>query len=175
MCSVLDQSSALQFSDLSERTFYGEYSTGIFSYTDLTANLNGLRFWNEISALKPDPIAFDVIPAPYIRCVDKKWLLSRAFDWQDYIDPIWGEALNCNAYKIAFWDLHLGVEITSFPVFFYSICSSIGRTASTGQGACRITRSVVDPTSSLSKRVCPLIPKTIMSISFTLAYLVSSL
>lgn len=97
--SALDTFSALQFGELSESTFYGELTTGVFSYADLAANLNGLRFWNAILALKPDPISPETAPQPYVQCVDKKWALTRAFDWADYVDPAWDEAVNANAFR----------------------------------------------------------------------------
>ncbi len=98
MYSAVDQYSALQFGDLSESTFYGELTTGVFSYADLTANLNGLRFWNSILALKADPLSGATIQ-PYVQCIDKKWQLTKKFDWMDYIDPTWDEAINCNAFR----------------------------------------------------------------------------
>ncbi len=94
-----DEFSALQFGDLTESTFYGELTTGIFSYADLAANLNGLRFWNRILGLKPDPLSGQPVRAPYVQCVDKKWQLVHPFTWQDYVDPAWDEAVNCNGFK----------------------------------------------------------------------------
>ena len=94
-----DEFSALQFGDLTESTFYGELATGIFSYADLAANLNGLRFWNRILGLKPDPLSGQEVIRPYVQCVDKKWQLVAPFAWQEYVDPAWDEAVNCNAFK----------------------------------------------------------------------------
>jgi hypothetical protein len=50
---------------------------------------------------------------------------------------------------------------------------TLGRTERTGHWACLITRSVVEPTSNDSTRLCPLIPKMIRSISLTSAYWIS--
>ena len=94
-----DELSALQFGDLTESTLYGELTTGIFSYADLAANLNGLRFWNRILGLKPDPLSGQPVRNPYIQCVDKQWQRVRDFTWQDYVDPAWDEAINCNAFR----------------------------------------------------------------------------
>jgi hypothetical protein len=94
-----DEHSALQFGDLTESTFYGELTTGIFSYADLAANLNGLRFWNRILGLKPDPLSGEKVIRPYVQCVDKKWQLAAPFAWEEYVDPAWDEAVNCNAFK----------------------------------------------------------------------------
>jgi hypothetical protein len=93
------EQSALEHGELTESTFYGELTTGIFSYADLAANLNGLRFWNSILAKKPDPIQSTQTISPYIGCRDGKWHRLRPFHWGDYIDPLWDEALNCNAYR----------------------------------------------------------------------------
>ena len=99
MYSSVDQYSALQFGDLSESTFYGELTTGVFSYADLAANLNGLRFWNAILGLKADPITGASVDKPFVRCIDKKWRLMKEFDWRDYVDPTWDEAINCSAFR----------------------------------------------------------------------------
>jgi len=93
------EQSALLYGNLSESTFYGELSTGIFSFADLAANLNGLRFWNAILAKQADPLQRTVTPQPYIACRNDKWQRVRTFDWLDYVDPAWDEAINCNAYR----------------------------------------------------------------------------
>lgn len=94
-----NERSALRYGELTESSFYGELTTGIFSYADLAANLNGLRFWNSILAKKPDPIDGTQPVRPYIGCTEGKWRRLRPFDWRDYVDPAWDEALNCNAYR----------------------------------------------------------------------------
>ncbi len=99
MYSAMDQYSALEFGDLSESTFYGEFTTGVFSYADLAANLNGLRFWNQVLGLKADPVSGTEVTRPFVRCQDKKWRLTREFDWRDYVDPTWDEAINCSAFR----------------------------------------------------------------------------
>ncbi len=93
-----DTTSALEYGELLESTFYGELTTGIFSYADLVANLNGLRFWNSILAKKPDPIDASREVKPLIGCRNGKWRRLRPFDWRNYIDPAWDEAINCNVY-----------------------------------------------------------------------------
>ncbi len=93
------QTPALQFGDFTERTIYGELTTGVFSYADLAANLNGLRFWNSILAKLPDPITPAIKPLAYVACVDHQWQRVRDFDWLDYVDPTWDEAINCSAFR----------------------------------------------------------------------------
>lgn len=92
------EQSALDYGELMESSFYGELTTGIFSYADLVANLNGLRFWNSILARKPDPIQNTVTVRPYIGCTNGKWKRLREFHWTDYVDPAWDEAVNCNIF-----------------------------------------------------------------------------
>ncbi len=99
MYTAVDQYSALQFGDLTESTLYGELTTGVFSYADLAANLNGLRFWNSVLGLKPDPISGSAVTKPLVQCVDKKWKLTETFDWRTYVDPTWDEAINCSAFR----------------------------------------------------------------------------
>ncbi len=93
------EQSALLYGKLTESTFYGELATGIFSFADLAANLNGLRFWNLVLAHKPDPITREQKLTPYIVCDAGKWKRQRAFDWNDYVDSAWDEVINCNAYR----------------------------------------------------------------------------
>ena len=91
--------SVLRYGDLTEHTYYGGITTGIYSYADLAANLNGLRFWNAVFAEHPDPLHPERPVRPYMRCEQGRWHRVRAFDWNDYVDPAWDEALNCNAYS----------------------------------------------------------------------------
>jgi len=91
--------SALHFGEVTESTFYGELTTGVFSYADLAANLNGLRFWNRILGRLPDPFTGAVVQRPYVRCEGERWRLVREFHWKDYVDPAWDEALNCDDFR----------------------------------------------------------------------------
>ena len=93
------EQSALLYGDFTESSYYGELTTGIFSFADLTANLNGLRFWNSVLAKKIDPIDRSDNVRPYIVCRDNKWQRVRDFDWNDYVDDAWDEAINCNGYR----------------------------------------------------------------------------
>jgi hypothetical protein len=93
------EQSALLYGDLTESSYFGELTTGIFSFADLTANLNGLRFWNSIRAHKADPIDRSVPVQPYIACHNHKWKRIRDFDWNDYVDDAWDEVINCNGYR----------------------------------------------------------------------------
>lgn len=72
-----------------EEDAYGFRATGIKSYADMTANYFGYQFWkNMIDG-----------PNPYIKCENGKWIQNRKFDWNDYVNPMFDEAINCSKYK----------------------------------------------------------------------------
>jgi hypothetical protein len=92
---------------------YGYVTTGIFSYADLTANLNGWRFWNKVLLDEDDPLKSwiaNIFYRPYISCdiqiiesiksikVVRAWQHNKRFDLSAYIDGAWDEANNCNSY-----------------------------------------------------------------------------
>lgn len=89
---------AIDYGHLTESSIFGLMTTGIFSWADQAANLNGLRFWNALLGLRPDPLTQQK-PVPYMVCENGQWHRQRAFHWTDYVDPTWDEALNCNTYK----------------------------------------------------------------------------
>lgn len=89
---------ALLFGEWTEGLYFGALTTGVFSYGDLVANFNGLRFWNSILAKQPDPLTHQM-SVPYIRCENKSWKLNRHFDWLAYVDNGWNEAMNCSLYR----------------------------------------------------------------------------
>ncbi|WP_430462680.1 hypothetical protein ACQUQU_07805 [Thalassolituus sp. LLYu03] len=88
----------LLFGEWSESVYFGAQTTGVFSFADLTANFNGLRFWNRVLALQPDPLAGG-LPEPYVGCDGRRWQLLRSFDWADYVDSGWSENINCSLYR----------------------------------------------------------------------------
>jgi hypothetical protein len=92
---------ALHYGDLTERTYYGALLTGVYSYADLAANFNGMRFWIHLLRKYPDPLREPRTPGPYVRCVDSRWVKVRDFDWRDYVDAAWDEGVNCNLFRNA--------------------------------------------------------------------------
>lgn len=66
----------------------GYIGSGVYSYADLSANFDGLKFWR--SLLGGD--------APYVRCEQSKFRKSRDFTWKEYVASAWDEALNCSKY-----------------------------------------------------------------------------
>lgn len=91
----------LKDGELFERLVYGGnvLETGVFSYADLAANFNGLRFWNDLLKMKADPLGRELTAA--VSCQDKKWVLNRQVTLSDYIDDSWNETINCSIYLSA--------------------------------------------------------------------------
>lgn len=88
----------LHFGRWTESLYFGAQTTGVFSYADLVANLNGLRFWNRILARHEDPLTGQQVSA-YVECHDKQWRLVEPFSWQPYVDLAWNETINCSALR----------------------------------------------------------------------------
>ena len=108
---TIDQ--ALEWGKEKEAGLFGYTTTGIFSYADLTANLNGWRFWNKILLKQDDPlkgVIANFFNRPYVTCeiqiidsiknrkIVKAWEYNTRFDLSDYIDGAWDEGNNCNSY-----------------------------------------------------------------------------
>jgi hypothetical protein len=89
---------ALLFGEWTESVYFGAQTTGVYSYADLVANFNGLRFWNRILAVQPDPLTERVVE-PYIRCENDDWVVNMTFHWVDYIDNGWNESVNCSLFR----------------------------------------------------------------------------
>ena len=105
--------SAIEWGRQQEVGKYGYITTGVFSYADLVANLNGWRFWNRVLLGQDDPLKSwlaNLFERPYISCeiqlvesikkmqLVKAWQQNTRFDISDYIDGAWDEANNCNSY-----------------------------------------------------------------------------
>ena len=108
---TLDQ--AVAWGRQKEAGLFGYTTTGIFSYADLVANLNGWRFWNKVLLKKDDPlkgIIANFFARPYVSCdiqiidsiryrkIIRAWEYNTRFDLADYIDGAWDEGNNCNSY-----------------------------------------------------------------------------
>lgn len=93
---------------------FGYATTGIFSFSDLVANVNGWRFWNRVLLKENDPlkgVIANFLNRPYISCetqiidsiknraIVKAWEFNSRFDLSDYMDGAWDEGNNCNSYK----------------------------------------------------------------------------
>lgn len=87
----------LKYGIFSEKTILGgnRLATGVFSYADLAANFNGMRFWNHILGLRKDIIGHDI--GPYVECVEDKFVIVKKnpIDFRNYIDASMDESINC--------------------------------------------------------------------------------
>jgi hypothetical protein len=69
---------------------WGLTTSGVFSYSDIAADYSGYLFWNELTQGKN----------PYYKCDEKKgWVLNREFNWAEYVNPAWDEAINCSSMR----------------------------------------------------------------------------
>lgn len=104
---------ALEWGRQQEAGKFGYSTTGVFSFSDLVANLNGWRFWNKILLKEKDPlkgVIANFFNRQYISCerqiiasikskkIVKAWEFNARFDLSDYIDGTWDEGNNCNSY-----------------------------------------------------------------------------
>lgn len=108
---TLDQ--AIAWGRQKEAGLFGYTTTGIFSFADLVANLNGWRFWNKVLLKQDDPLKGTIanfFDRPYVSCdiqiidsirnrkIIRAWEYESRFDLADYIDGAWDEGNNCNSY-----------------------------------------------------------------------------
>ncbi len=80
-----------------ENGILGALSTGVISYGDMSAEFNGMRFWNHILAKQPDILGNNL--GPYIKCESNKWIKTKNVDLAQYVDSSWDEALNCSMFR----------------------------------------------------------------------------
>jgi len=72
-----------------EKTYFGYWVSGIFSYADLEANYQGFRLHKQ----------FCLGNQPYLsQRRNGTWAFTRAIDLKDYINPWFDESYNGNAY-----------------------------------------------------------------------------
>ncbi len=88
-----DEAAAARQSAFTERAIFGSVTTGVYSNADLVANYEGHRFYRSLfeDGIVPGK------PAILAR-TDHGWQIQRAFDFADYVNPWWDEALYPNAY-----------------------------------------------------------------------------
>lgn len=75
-------------------------ATGVFSYADLSANFNGMRFWNHVLLKKDDILGTQNNLGPYVSCVGNKWQVEEKnpIDFKNYIDSSMDESINCSKF-----------------------------------------------------------------------------
>ena len=62
-----------------EKTILGGnvFATGVFSYGDLSANFNGMRFWNHVLQKNDDILGSEHNLGPYVTCSADKWQVNE--------------------------------------------------------------------------------------------------
>lgn len=85
---------------IGEKTFLGgnKIGNGVFSYGDLSANFNGMRFWNHMLQLRDDVLGAEHNLGPYITCKNNRWEQIKDLDFRKYIDDSMDEAINCSKF-----------------------------------------------------------------------------
>ena len=77
-------------------------STGVLSYAEHSAKLAGYRFWNDLCGASVKTGRCQ--PGKLISCDNTtgKWTIGKAFNFNEYIDDSWDEAINCSMYAADF-------------------------------------------------------------------------
>jgi hypothetical protein len=92
----------LNYGGAMEKTILGGnvFATGVFSYGDLSANFNGMRFWNHMLQQNDDILGADQNLGPYVVCQNKKWAVNEKnpIDFKNYIDASMDESINCSKF-----------------------------------------------------------------------------
>ncbi len=71
-------------------------ATGVFSYGDLSANFNGMRFWNHMLLKKDDVLGASHNLGPYVKCEAGRWKPTLVeIDFRNYVDHSMDESVNC--------------------------------------------------------------------------------
>lgn len=76
------------------------FATGVFSYGDLSANFNGMRFWNHMLQKRDDVLGAQHNIGPYLTCQAGKWVKNeeRPIDFRNYVDATMQESMNCSKF-----------------------------------------------------------------------------
>ncbi len=90
---------ALAYGEKMENGILGARTTGVYSYGDLSANFNGMRFWNHVLQKEDDVLGRNFNIGPYIACKNNKWETVKRPQWGNYIDASWSEANNCSKFR----------------------------------------------------------------------------
>ncbi|MBC7537654.1 MAG: hypothetical protein H7281_02440 [Bacteriovorax sp.] len=80
-----------------ESGLLGAYTTGVFSYGDMVAEFNGMRFWNHILSKNEDILGVNL--GPYVKCENSRWIKAKQIDFSQYVDDAWDEGVNCSKFR----------------------------------------------------------------------------
>ena len=73
-------------------------TTGIFAYGDLSANFNGMRFWNHVLQKKTDILGAHYNVGPFVKCEGTTFVTVRPIDFRNYVDASMNESVNCSHF-----------------------------------------------------------------------------
>ncbi len=100
--SGMEMEKVLRLGAAAEKVYLGGnvMETGVFSYGDLAANFNGMRFWNHILQKNDDILGEEYNLGPYIICEGGKWKKNpeRPIDLSKYMDRSVQENYNCSKF-----------------------------------------------------------------------------
>lgn len=74
------------------------FTTGVYSYADLSANFNGMRFWNHVLQKNDDVLGVQYNAGPYVACRQQKFQVVKPIDFRTYIDASMNESVNCSDF-----------------------------------------------------------------------------
>lgn len=91
---------ALKVGITKEKIYLGgnKIGNGVFSYGDLGANFNGMRFWNHILQKRADVLGTEHDIGPYVVCENNQWKQVKNVDFRYYIDDSMDESINCSKF-----------------------------------------------------------------------------
>lgn len=83
-----------------EKTILGGnvLATGVFAYSDLAANFNGMRFWNSMLQKRDDVLGAENNVGPYLACEQGKWVQLKDIDFTPFLDEASDESINCSKF-----------------------------------------------------------------------------
>lgn len=92
----------LEYGIALEKTILGGnvVATGVFSYGDLAANFNGMRFWNHMLQKNDDILGAQENRGPFLTCEQNKWVIVKTnpIDFKNYLDASTDESINCSKF-----------------------------------------------------------------------------
>jgi hypothetical protein len=98
----MDLTRVLKIGVAAEKTYLGGnfLATGVFTYADLSANFNGMRFWNHVLQKQNDVLGREHNYGPYVVCEAGRWKRNpaRPIDFARYVDRTYQENYNCSKF-----------------------------------------------------------------------------
>lgn len=84
---------ALRASFTSERTIWGEGTSGVLSLADLEADYQGLMFYRGLCGGTQ----------PMLELASGRWRIAKPFDFRDWVGPAWDESWQPSVYTRSRW------------------------------------------------------------------------